>query len=72
MADTQNVGSFANNVATCVIANTNTRSKNNSRGVTRCSWSTAATGMPATLPSTCLFQRRLPEYGNLRSRNDVR
>src|SRR5262245_4818622 len=38
-----NVGSSASSVATCVNANTKTRSKKSSRGVTLCSTSTAAT-----------------------------
>src|SRR5262245_27735546 len=40
-----NVGSAVSNVATCVKANTKTRSKKSSRGVTRCSCSTAVTNI---------------------------
>ena len=59
-----NVGSFASNVATCVNAKTNTRSKKSSRGVTRCSWSTAVTGMAATLaPAQCSARRLAGESG---------
>ena len=36
-----NVGSCVSSVVTCVNANTKTRSKKSSRGVTLCSWSTA-------------------------------
>jgi hypothetical protein len=43
-----NVGSLASSVATCVNANTKTRSKKSSRGVTRCSWSTAVAAIFAT------------------------
>jgi hypothetical protein len=39
-ASPRHVGSAASMVVTCVIANTNTRSKKSSSGVTRCSDST--------------------------------